>query len=54
MVKMKVNERRCFFEVFIEFGAVVNMENLRGLQMGVINNDTKAKKTSAIQLKLLL
>lgn len=43
-----------FFEVFIEFGAVVNMENLRGLQMGVINNDTKAEKRSAIQLKLLL
>jgi len=35
---------QCFFEVFIKFGAVINIENLHGVQMGFVNGNGKGKK----------
>jgi hypothetical protein len=35
---------QCFFEVFIKFGAVINIENLRGVQMGFVNGNGKGRK----------
>jgi hypothetical protein len=33
-----------FFDVFIKYGAVVNLENLRGVRIGYANNNDRYKK----------
>jgi hypothetical protein len=32
-----------FFDVFIHYGAVVNMENLQGVKIGYVNNGKSRK-----------